>query len=102
MGLYLLDQYSLLHVASGIIAYFWGLNLKTWIILHIIFEIIENTPMGINFINNYIYIWPGGKNRSDSLFNMSGDVLSGIIGWLSAYYLDKLGQQYGWYKSHIK
>ena len=42
------------------------------------------------------------KDYPDSFLNMSGDVISGIIGWLSAYYLDKLGQQYGWYKSHIK
>jgi hypothetical protein len=59
--------------------------------------------MGINFINKYIYkISPMNKDYPDSFLNMSGDVISGIIGWLSAYYLDKLGQQYGWYKSHIK
>jgi hypothetical protein len=57
--------------------------------------------MGINVIKKYIYIWPGGKNKADSLTNMSGDVVSGIMGWLSAYYLDKLGDKYGWYKSHI-
>jgi len=103
MGNKLLDQYSLLHFASGIIAYFWGFELKTWIILHVIFEIVENTQMGIYVINKYIYkISPMNKNYPDSFTNMTGDVLSGVVGWLSAYHLDKLGEKYGWYQSHIK
>ena len=101
MGNNLLDQYSLLHFASGIIAYFWGFELKTWIMLHIIFEIVENTQMGIYVINKYIYMWPGGKSSPDSLTNMTGDVLSGVVGWLSAYYLDKLSKKYGWYQMNL-
>ena len=48
--------------------------------------------MGIYVINKYIYMWPGGKSSPDSLTNMTGDVLSGVVGWLSAYYLDKLSK----------
>ena len=33
-----IDQYSYLHFASGIIAYFWGVKLKLWIILHVLYE----------------------------------------------------------------
>ena len=102
MGLNFLDQYTYLHFASGIIAYFWGLRLKTFIILHIIFEIIENTKIGMNIINKYIYKFsPMKKIYPDHFINMVGDTISGILGWLSAYYLDKIGNKYQWYKKHI-
>ena len=100
MGLNFLDQYTYLHFASGIIAYFWGLRLKTLIILHVIFEIIENTKIGMEIINKFKY-WPGGKNYADSYINRLGDTTGAIIGWLSAYYLDKIGDKYQWYKKHI-
>ena len=102
MGNRLFDQYTYLHFASGIIAYFWGLRLKTLIILHVIFEIIENTQTAMALINKYIYIFsPMRKNYPDSLINMVGDTIGAIIGWLSAYYLDKIGDKYRWYKKHI-
>ena len=97
MGTKLFDQYTYLHFASGIIAYFWNISLQNWIILHIIFEILENTQMGMNFINKYITFWPGGKPKSDSGINSIGDTIGAIIGWLSAYYIDKLGQKYELY-----
>ena len=100
MGKFLFDQYSLLHAASGVLAYFWGFSLKTWIVLNIVFEIAENTNSGMYIINNYIYRFsPMNKEKPDSPMNMIGDVISGIIGWLSAYYLDILGKRYGWYRS---
>ena len=102
MGLNFLDQYTYLHFASGLIAYFWGLRLKTLIISHIIFEIIENTQIAITLINKYIYkISPMRKNYPDSYINRHGDTIGAIIGWLSAYYLDKIGNKYQWYKKHI-
>ena len=102
MGLNFLDQYTYLHFASGIIAYFWGLRLKTLIILHVIFEIIENTQIAITLINKYIYIFsPMTKEYPDSYINRLGDTIGAIIGWLSAYYLDKIGNKYQWYKKHI-
>ena len=58
--------------------------------------------MGINIINKYIVFWPGGKPNSDSVINILGDTTGAILGWLSAYYFDKLGVKYNWYESHIK
>ena len=88
MGKKLFDKYTLLHFATGIIAYFLGINYWVWLIIHILFEIIENTPCGIKFINNYLVFWPGGKTKSDSLINSVGDTIGASIGWLCARSLD--------------
>lgn len=96
------DQYSYLHFASGIIAYFWNISIIFWFILHTIFEYLENTHLGIHFINKYITFWPGGKPYADPFINNIGDTITAILGWISAYYLDKIGHQNGWYKAHIK
>lgn len=96
-----LDQYSYLHFSTGIIAYFWGVNVYLWTILHLFYEILENLPVSIYIINHYITLWPGGKSYPDPFINSIGDVLSGTVGWLSAYYLDIIGSHYKWYKIHI-
>lgn len=101
MGNYLFDQYTYLHFSIGIICYFWGINFNTSLIFHTLFEIIENTQFGINFINKYLFFWPGGKPKSDSIKNIIGDTIGFIIGWLSAYYLDKIGSHLKWYNIHI-
>ena len=54
MGKQTFDQYTYLHFAVGIISYYWGFKLKDVIILHTIFELFENTPIGMNIINKYI------------------------------------------------
>jgi len=100
MGKYFVDQYSYLHFASGIVAYFWGLSFGKWIFLHALFEIVENTPFGIYFINNYFTLWPGGKPVSDSFINSLGDNFFSFLGWLSAYYIDYFGTKYKWYIKH--
>lgn len=100
MGKYLLDQYSYLHFASGIIAYFWKLNFKNWLLLHSLFEFIENTTFGMSFINNLTF-WPGGKPNKDTFTNIIGDTISTIIGWVTAYLIDDLGNKFGLYKKHI-
>jgi len=102
MGKNIIDQYSLLHFASGIIAYFWGISLKWWTILHLSFEFLENTQIGMNFINIYFKdIWPGGKPYADNLMNSMSDNFFGIIGWLIAYYVDYKGDEMGLYSPHI-
>lgn len=101
MGERLFDQYIYLHFAVGIIVYFWNISLLQWFILHTIFELLENTKTGVNIINKYIVFWPGGKPKPDSIANTIGDTIGAIIGWLSAYYLDIAGNEYGWYKMHI-
>ena len=84
-----MDQYSLLHFATGVLAYFWGMPLWTYALLHIVFELTENTTQGIHFINEYIPIWPGGKPAPDSPLNQIGDIVFGVFGWASSILLDK-------------
>jgi hypothetical protein len=90
MGHRAIDQYSLLHLAVGVVAYFWSISLFTTIVIHILFEIIENTRFGMNLINTYFqYSWPGGKPYPDNLLNNTTDTIFTGIGWLLAYKLDK-------------
>lgn len=102
MGSRYFDQYTYLHFAVGIVVYFWNISLLTWVSLHTIFEVLENTQMGINIINQYIIFWPGGKPKPDTVVNSIGDTVGALLGWLSAYYLDKLGTKYNLYSAHIK
>jgi hypothetical protein len=102
MGFRCFDQYTYLHFAVGIVVYFWNISLLNLIILHTIFEFLENTQIGINIINQYIVFWPGGKPKSDTIINSVGDTIGSVLGWVSAYYLDKLGNNYKWYDLHIK
>lgn len=84
------DPFSLLHFASGIFAYFWGLPFVWWIIIHVVFEYVENTKVGIHFINTYIPVWPGGKQEKDSFMNsMVGDNVSAAAGWIFASFVEK-------------
>lgn len=96
MGTQFLDQYSLLHFAAGVVGYFFGIPLYLWIIINILFEVIENSPTGMNLINN-IPFWPGGKRFSDASINILGDIISATLGWIVSYYLDYLGNKYGWF-----
>jgi hypothetical protein len=61
-----------------------------WIILHTIFEIIENSPEGVKFIDTRIKFWPGGKKAPDNLCNSLSDLLFTIIGYIIANKLDEL------------
>jgi hypothetical protein len=100
MGYQFLDQYTYLHFAVGVVVYFWNISLLQWVVLHSLFEFLENTQTGIHLINRFVF-WPGGKPNSDSLINILGDTVGAILGWVSAYYLDNLGSKYGWYQLHI-
>ena len=101
MGSKLIDQFSYLHFAVGIIMYFWGINLIWSLVLHTIFEIFENTSVGMYIINKYITFWPGGKPYADGIINSIGDTIFFTLGWLSAYGVDNLGSYIGLYKNHI-
>lgn len=104
MGGKIVDQFTYLHFAVGVIVYFWGISLPSWLIIHTIYELFEITPIGITFINTYFgKLWPGGgKHVAEPIINGVGDTFGALFGWLSAYYLDTLGKKYGWYNLHIK
>ena len=51
MGKYIFDQFSLLHFSVGVVVYFWGIDFKTWFIVHALFELLENTKYGVAFID---------------------------------------------------
>ena len=70
MGLNFLDQYSLLHYATGVMAYFWGIPPLPFFLAHVGFEAAENTETGMEFINRNLTWWPGGKPRADSFSNI--------------------------------
>ena len=42
-----------------------------------------------------------GTNASPSIVQL-GDTIGTVIGWLSAYLVDQIGNKYGWYNLHIK
>lgn len=102
MGYQLLDQYSLLHFAVGIVLYFWNIPFLFATISHILFEYVENTKEGMAFINKYIidpgyFSWPGGKHAADSYRNRFGDTLTFVLGFGLAAALDVWGTQNNWY-----
>lgn len=106
MGVYFVDQYTLLHLAVGVVAYFWNVPFLVGMLLHIVFELVENTGWGISAINRYIiepgwFGWPGGKRAPDTMANQVGDTIAFAGGWTLAGWLDAVGQGRGWYpRSH--
>lgn len=98
MGVYIIDQYSLLHFATGVVAYFLGFSFTSWFIGHALFEISENSNTGIYIINQYLlWFWPGGKPKADSLENIISDQIFSSIGWIVAQQLDQYGIKNNWY-----
>jgi hypothetical protein len=97
MGQSFLDQYSLLHAAVGVLAYFWNIPLWIGTVVHILFEYAENTNWGIGIINRYmiepgIFGWPGDKRRADTLLNMTGDTVTFVLGWVASWWLDAIAR----------
>ena len=84
MGQLLFDQFSFLHFCVGGVVYFWGISFLSWIALHTLFEIVENSDWGMHIINKYITVWPGGKPRADSLLNAVADTAMGALGFVVA------------------
>jgi hypothetical protein len=100
MGFRSFDQYTLLHAAVGIVAYFFGVPFGLWNTVHLIFEIAENTHRGMMLINSWplAQIWPGGKYEADAIINSAGDLIGGAVGWALSYILDTMGKARGWYR----
>ena len=84
MGDTLFDKYSLLHFGSGVVAFLLGVPKMWWFFFHIVFELVENSPRGIEFISTTLSWWPGGKTRPDDWINIVGDNISAFAGWLIA------------------
>jgi hypothetical protein len=106
MGHQLLDQYSLLHFAVGVISYFWNVPFWLALFVHTVFEWAENTVFGVWAINHYIiepgwFSWPGGKHRPDALVNIVGDTAAFTAGWGSAAWLDIEGMRRRWYSESM-
>lgn len=99
MGLRCIDKFSYLHFGSGIIAKFLNISIIDWFIINLLFEIIENSEYGIEFINKYFKFWPGGKPYSDSLLNSICDIIFSLLGWISAYYIILISDKRDLYKS---
>lgn len=100
MGVLLFDQYTYLHFAVGVVAYYWGISLKNWFVIHIMFELLENTKTGVGFINKFSY-WPGGKNYADTSINMLGDTIGAVLGWMSALLIDEIGRRSKYFQTHL-
>ena len=98
MGIHLFDQFTLLHFATGVLAYFWSVPPLTFIIAHTVFEIVENTEIGVNFMNIfYVQLKGGTKLQADTLLNsIIGDTIGGLAGYFGAQWLDDLGNRLGW------
>ena len=84
MGAHFIDKYSYLHFVVGATIFYWNISLFHWLIIHTIFEILENSPVGVHIINTYLTFWPGGKPKSDTLINNLGDTVFAVLGWFSA------------------
>lgn len=82
MGKYLLDVYSILHFTVGILWRYMGFDIISLLLLHSIFEICENSKIGMHIINTYFKIWPGGKPSADTLINSIGDISVSLLGWI--------------------
>ena len=78
------DPYSIAHAGSGVVARSLQLSLLQTIVLHTIFEIVEN---------NYLKFHPTVKKifpdpSKDTLLNSIGDTVSIATGW---YLTDRYG-----------
>ena len=94
MGNNYVDQYSLLHAAVGIILYFWNVSFGLTALIHTLFELGENTPLGMRLINTFFvgtmpFQWPGKKERADHPVNMVTDTIFCLLGWWIAQQVDK-------------
>ena len=89
MGDTIFDKYSFLHMGSGAVAYWLGFGVHLWFFLHFMFEVVENTETGMQFINEKLTWWPGGKDHPDDSINVLGDNISAVVGWWLAKKLNK-------------
>ena len=82
MGKQIFDKYTLLHIASCVIAKKFGMKENKFHILHLLFEIWENSEQGVEFLSTWeFYDIFGGKTEPDAVINSIGDLIGGYIGY---------------------
>ena len=95
----IIDRNTYLHFAAGIIAYYWGFTLIDWLILHILLDLFQRTKLGKKVTKIFARIWPEPSDlSSETYLNVLGDSAFAVLGWVSAYLLDKFLQKIGMYK----
>ena len=87
MGEYFTDNFSILHFATGIILYYFGISFTNSFIIHLLFEAVENQDFAMEIISKTGW-WPGGKDKADSVINSIGDQFYFSLGWFIANKLD--------------
>ena len=86
-----MDQYSLFHVAIGIVMYFWSLPFLSFILFNLALEYAETTSIGSNLKHTYLQgWWPGGKSVPTTFLARLSDVMSMAIGIALSYAIDQL------------
>lgn len=86
-----MDQYSLFHLAIGVVMYFWSLPFLSFILFNLALEYAEKTSTGMNLKNTYLRgWWPGGKSVPTTFLARLSDVASMLIGIAVSYGIDQL------------
>lgn len=83
------DQYSLIHFSVGILFFFTRISLLLSTITHATVSLLYNTDSGHEMIRKLAFWWPGSK-RPDSPYNIMGDNISFVSGWLVASAVDSI------------
>ena len=73
----LLDEWSFVHFAGGIVGAQTGLSLPLFLVLHTLFEIVENTDKGSGPLSKIGW----DRTDGDTMVNVLGDTLSAAAGW---------------------
>jgi len=71
------DAWSFVHLASGVVAASMKTTLPTFIMLHTLFELIENTEEISGLMKQVGF----DRRRMDTPANMLGDTVAAGIGW---------------------
>ena len=73
----LLDEWSIVHVSGGIVAAQTGITLPQFMVLHTLFELVENTDQGTGLLSKIGW----DRKNGDTWANIAGDTLSAVAGW---------------------
>lgn len=84
-----LDIFSSVHFGAGVVAGVFGVPLFAWMLVHILFELLENQSLGVAFFQwtePFIFQMFGQSNRTsdyygDKAINSTVDNLMALLGW---------------------